>query len=715
MEPRAGRNSVYLLSAILVALLAGCASAPTPVAAPAQVVPAAVPKPPSLGRAEQLDELGRAKEAAELRALLARSAAGADRQALLFEAAQGFLSANSPQLAQTAWEGMRETAGHLPIVLDAQLRLQRGEALTAYGLLRAIDPAQVSELAREPYLRALADALDRMADIDVQAWPEALAFTRARCKPPRCVALQAARTPARPGVSAVAGTLASANAASSGPAATGPAGASSTASFAGTAAPQSVVLVRESLAQRIWARTQLIGLIEPWVDAQANQARLWQALERIPATELRALRAHALLAAGPEDGRAWVDLALAWQVEPPAAKQGAALDAWAKQYPRVVILDPKLLRRSDAQAGTAHIAAVLPLNSADFGVLAKSVVAGARQAPAGAAALPIRVYPTDGSANGAMSAYQRAVRSGARAVIGPLTRREMAGFADIDLLPVPTVALNVFDDHASVVNLVQFGLSLAEEGRQIAKLLAGRQIRDVLLVQGKRPLDQRVGAAFLDQWTVELGTNARPNVAEGSAGVSAWLSATTGTSRGGRAVVLATGNELALDILRSLPVDVPLYGTSGLFELRDDTAAGRAQVLELPYMIDAAADIAGSGARDLLELRLFALGKDAAAVAHALAAGERVQAGQTLLVGATGRSVFLRSGRVERELTLTRLQQLRAAVPESGPERQVEKLPERGADKPADKPGGKSVDTSGEKAVDKSLARSVAASTAPLR
>ncbi|KPF67738.1 hypothetical protein IP84_12425 [beta proteobacterium AAP99] len=703
MAPRAGRIRLCLGSAIVVVLMAGCATPPAPVAPPAPAPAPVVPKPPSLGRAEHLDELGRPREAAELRALLARSAAGADRQALLFEAAQGFLSADAPQQAQAAQEGLRAASGGLGLVLDAQLRLQRGEALAAYGLLRSIDPAQVNEIAREPYLRTLAEALDRVGDLDLQAWPEAVSFTRARCRPPRCIAQAAPRTAARPALPASA---AGAQAASAAP---GPAPATAAGSAAAPL-PAAPVAVRESLAQRVWVRTQLISLIEPWADAQANQARLWQALERVPGAELRALRGHPLLASGPEDGRAWVDLALAWQIEPPLARQTAALDAWARQYPRVVVLDSKLLRRGEPAAGAAHVAAVLPLNSSDFGVLAKSVLAGARQAAPGPAALPIRVYPTDGSANGALGAYQRAVRSGARAVIGPLTRREMAAFAELDLLPVPTVALNVFEEQASVVNLVQFGLSLAEEGRQIARLLSGRQVKDVLLVQGKRPLDQRVGAAFLDQWTVELGANARPSVAEGSAGVSAWLNG-GGTARGARAVVLATGAELAMDVIRSLPVDVPLYGTSSLFELRDDTSAGRTQVLELPYMIDAATDIAGSASRDLLELRLFALGKDAATVAHALAAGDRTGAGQTLLVGATGKSIMLRSGRIERELTLTRLQQLRAVAQEPTAEKSAEKQAEKGAEKASDKPGEKA----GDKAADKAAVRSVATSATPPR
>ncbi|MFC3147614.1 penicillin-binding protein activator [Piscinibacterium candidicorallinum] len=704
MAPRAGRIRLCLGSAIVVALMAGCATPPAPVAPPAPAPAPVAPKPPSLGRAEHLDELGRPREAAELRALLARSAAGADRQALLFEAAQGFLSADAPQQAQAAEEGLRAASGGLGLVLDAQLRLQRGEALAAYGLLRSIDPAQVNEIAREPYLRTLAEALDRLGDLDLQAWPEAVSFTRARCRPPRCMAQAAPRPAARPALPASAG---GAQAASAAPGAPLPAiGAGSAAGTAPAPSQAAPAVVRESLAQRVWVRTQLISLIEPWVDAQANQARLWQALERVPAAELRALRSHPLLASGPEDGRAWVDLALAWQIEPPLARQTAALDAWARQYPRVVVLDSKLLRRAEPAAGVAHVAAVLPLNSSDFGVLAKSVLAGARQAAPGPAALPIRVYPTDGSANGAIGAYQRAVRSGARAVIGPLTRREMAAFSELDLLPVPTVALNVFEEQASVVNLVQFGLSLAEEGRQIARLLSVKQVKDVLLVQGKRPLDQRVGAAFLDQWTVELGANARPSVAEGSAGVSAWLNG-GGTARGPRAVVLATGAELAMDIIRSLPADVPLYGTSSLFELRDDTSAGRTQVLELPYMIDAATDIAGSGSRDLLELRLFALGKDAATVAHALAAGDRAGAGQTLLVGATGRSIMLRSGRIERELTLTRLQQLRAVAQELTPEKSAEKQADKGVEKVSDKPG--------EKAADKAAVRSVATSATPPR
>ena len=94
-----------------------------------------------------------------------------------------------------------------------------------------------------------------------------------------------------------------------------------------------------------------------------------------------------------------------------------------------------------------HIAVILPLQSSSYGKHADSVRLGILNAAGNGqpGSLKVRVYGTSEDPQQILSAYQRAISLGARAVIGPLTRNGVTSLAQSGLVSVPTLALNTPD------------------------------------------------------------------------------------------------------------------------------------------------------------------------------------------------------------------------------------------------------------------------------
>ncbi|MGH8767073.1 MAG: penicillin-binding protein activator [Burkholderiales bacterium] len=152
----------------------------------------------------------------------------------------------------------------------------------------------------------------------------------------------------------------------------------------------------------------------------------------------------------------------------------------------------------------AHIAVILPLQSASFGKHADSVRLGILAA----AELTqengpgVTVYATTEDTNQILIAYQRAVSRGARAVIGPLTRNGVTALALSGLVSVPTLALNVPDgDILMPRDLYAFGLQIESEARQVARFAFSQGGRRAFVVAGETTLDSRIAQAFLGEWS----------------------------------------------------------------------------------------------------------------------------------------------------------------------------------------------------------------------
>ncbi|MCW0201272.1 MAG: penicillin-binding protein activator, partial [Rhodanobacter thiooxydans] len=109
----------------------------------------------------------------------------------------------------------------------------------------------------------------------------------------------------------------------------------------------------------------------------------------------------------------------------------------------------------------------------------------------------VRVYDSQGTADGAVKAYQQAVSDGARLVVGPLTRGEVAAVFSQPRLPVPLLALNHPDDkQLPAGDASEFGLLPETEGAQAADHMVERGLRRVYAVVSTDDFAQRAASAF---------------------------------------------------------------------------------------------------------------------------------------------------------------------------------------------------------------------------
>lgn len=154
-----------------------------------------------------------------------------------------------------------------------------------------------------------------------------------------------------------------------------------------------------------------------------------------------------------------------------------------------------------------HVAVILPLQSNAFGKHADSVRLGVFAA-AGLQPdrLPVTVYATTEEPERILEAYERALSSGAAAVIGPLTRNGVSALAASGQVSVPTIALNVPDTDVHLPPLMYvFGLQIESEARQVAKYAFEQGGKSAFIVTRNTPLDRRIAQAFAEQWKALKG------------------------------------------------------------------------------------------------------------------------------------------------------------------------------------------------------------------
>lgn len=164
---------------------------------------------------------------------------------------------------------------------------------------------------------------------------------------------------------------------------------------------------------------------------------------------------------------------------------------------------PKVVELPKKDDLKAHIALLLPINSAAFGPAADAVRRGAIAASSiqPSATLPLLVYPTKDPVEDIVFAYQQALQAGAKIVIGPLTRNAVSALARSNLVTVPTLALNYPEGEIVLPeNLFLFGLTAEGEARQAARRGFNDGWRTALTVAANTPLAQRVQQAFAETW-----------------------------------------------------------------------------------------------------------------------------------------------------------------------------------------------------------------------
>ncbi|BBJ00703.1 hypothetical protein FGKAn22_23950 [Ferrigenium kumadai] len=210
-----------------------------------------------------------------------------------------------------------------------------------------------------------------------------------------------------------------------------------------------------------------------------------------------------------------------------------------------------------------HIALLLPLKSATFGPAADAVQQGFLAAAGveitNPQSLPVRVYGCFDEGNDIVTMYRRAIANGARAVVGPLTRKGVNTLAAEKDLIVPTLALNVADQ-AAAPQLYFFGMAVEAEAREIANLAKRQNLHQVIVITTHTQLAKRLQFAFEEKWVTDGGAILREIEFNSDPVVFADVAVKPDTL-----VFLAADAATARQIRPYLPNRLPIYATSQIF------------------------------------------------------------------------------------------------------------------------------------------------------
>lgn len=218
-----------------------------------------------------------------------------------------------------------------------------------------------------------------------------------------------------------------------------------------------------------------------------------------------------------------------------------------------------------------HIALLLPLKSTIFGASASAVQQGFMAAAnlnltnPHPLSLPVRVYGSFEESKDIVATYRHAIASGARAVVGPLTRSGVSALAEENDIPVPTLALNV-TEQSTAPQLFFFGMAIESEARYVARLAAQQGLHQAIVISTRSQLSKRLQSAFESEWSAKGGTLLRSLEFNGDYTAFANIAARQDT-----VVFLATDAANARLIKPYLPNGLPIYASSLIFTGNHET------------------------------------------------------------------------------------------------------------------------------------------------
>jgi outer membrane PBP1 activator LpoA protein len=338
---------------------------------------------------------------------------------------------------------------------------------------------------------------------------------------------------------------------------------------------------------------------------------------------------------------------------PAPAPAPPALEAPVPLSPGERVVVP---RPSAAPDGPPHVALLLPLESKAFIRHAEAVRDGfLAAAKVQGGTLPVRTYAAGDDPEQVVNAYVRAINSGARVIVGPLTRNGVTAVMNSAAALVPTLVLNVPDGAAAAPSEVyMLSLQLEAEARQVAQLAYQDGARKAITVYDDTPLLRRMHQAFVEEFTRLGGAHA---------GAHAFTPVPEGLTRIKRAADIGgvDAGFLALDLTRARLARpylgaLPIYATSQVHPGSTGLLAGfdlaGVRFLDMPWMLQPENPTVMAyprpAFRDAVELdRFYALGIDAFRVAMTLLSGK---AGATLN-GVTGRLTLGHDRQFYRGLT----------------------------------------------------------------
>jgi hypothetical protein len=313
---------------------------------------------------------------------------------------------------------------------------------------------------------------------------------------------------------------------------------------------------------------------------------------------------------------------------------------------------------AEATVHEPHVALILPLGSPSFGRHADAVRQGflAAAKVAGKDAPPIRIYPVNEDALNVLTIYEQAIESGARLVVGPLTRDGVAALATSNLVTVPTLTLNTIEPRTpQPARMYLFGINIELEARQIAQLAIDDGRRNAFVISDSTPLGKRMRQAFVEEFA-RLGGD---TIAEFGFGSD---QASLNKLRDAAGLGVADMAFLALDFARARAVrpylanTLAIYATSQVNAGHAGALAARdlnlVRFVDMPWLLQADHPAVMAYPRpqfgDAIDLdRLYALGIDAFRIGFDLLRQRR----DPVLDGVTGRIRLIRNQQYLRELT----------------------------------------------------------------
>ena len=335
----------------------------------------------------------------------------------------------------------------------------------------------------------------------------------------------------------------------------------------------------------------------------------------------------------------------------------------------------------------AHLALLLPADgryasasdAVRQGFFAAYLDAGRNHAPRPT----VRVYNSQGTAQGAVQAYQQAVSDGANMIIGPLTRGEVAGVFQQAKLPVPLLALNHPDGgQLPAGDVSEFGLLPETEGAQAADHMVERGFRRAYVVISNDDFASRAAGAFKAELAARGGELAgmaslpadSTNFADVISGLHISSNPpaspdTTGDAAGTNSGIFISMRpeqaRLLVPQLRIAGITAPIFATSHVYGGKDDVSANSdlngVEFSDAPWLFNAQPglpnhdDIASRlPAASAGSARLFAFGMDAWNLVPYLD-WLRAHPG-SYLPGASGQLTADQFGRIRRVLTWAKFQ-----------------------------------------------------------
>jgi len=259
------------------------------------------------------------------------------------------------------------------------------------------------------------------------------------------------------------------------------------------------------------SRIMLSDYLENSAAIEDNTSRIWDHLGTVTTADITRNANTA-----NEKLRPWIELAaISKSLIARKSDLEKAINNWTAAYPyhpANPLITSRLLTASKSfHTLPGHIALLLPLSGV-YESFAERIRDGFLAAWFNHKTYKpeIRVYNTDGVDINEI--YQTAVDNGADFIVGPLEKEAVRTLAEMQPVPVRTLALNQTDSRgnlpsantgqlAALPDLLQFGLPPEDEAREVAKRAILEGHTRVLIITPTDDFGVRVFNAFSEEWT----------------------------------------------------------------------------------------------------------------------------------------------------------------------------------------------------------------------